>query len=128
MLKPVYFLRPYTLYNSGEVAGFPEAEAAELIKRGIARAARSYATLDELEAEVAAAGYKGKAAKSIAKERFEGVHGEEARYLAPEETVEEADSEELSEARKAADELVSNPELDKLLELEAQQDAPKATE
>jgi hypothetical protein len=86
MLKPVYFLRPYTLYNSGEIAGFPEAEAAELIKSGVARAARSYATLEELEAEVAAAGYKGKAVKSIAKERFEGVHGEEARYLAPEES------------------------------------------
>lgn len=111
MLKPVYFLRAHSLYNSGEVAGFPEAEAAELIAKGIARAHRSYATLEELEAEELVAGCKGKAAKSKAQARFDGKHGEEARYLAPEKGAEvERDADEEPEAEAAEPVAEQSPE------------------
>ncbi len=42
-MKAIKFLMPYTvgaLYNEGEVAGFDEAIAADLIERGIAEAAK----------------------------------------------------------------------------------------
>jgi hypothetical protein len=47
-------------------------------------------SLEELEAEVLAAGYSPEAAKSIAQRRFEGTDGEGARYLTPQQRVSEA--------------------------------------
>lgn len=35
-LKPVRFLKPHSLYNSGEIAGFPEEVVKELVDSGIA--------------------------------------------------------------------------------------------
>lgn len=86
----VRFTKTHNSYNSGELAGFDEKAAADLIARGVAVAVRKPATIDELEAECKAAGYSGKAAKSLAKERFEGKHGEEARYLTPPEEEQSA--------------------------------------
>lgn len=60
---------------------------AELVK--VAQAPRKPATLAELEKEVLSRGYSEEAAKEIAQARFDGVHGEGARYLQPQEPVTE---------------------------------------
>lgn len=36
MLTPVQLLKHYSIYNSGEIAGFPPEKADELVKAGIA--------------------------------------------------------------------------------------------
>jgi hypothetical protein len=87
-MKEVQFLHHHGSYNGGEVAGFPDAEASELVKQGVAvlhpRASqRVPATLEELETEVLSRGYGKKAAKQIAQERFDGVFGDGSRYLCP---------------------------------------------
>jgi hypothetical protein len=89
--RVVRFTSHYGIYNSGESAEFDNAEAQRLIDAGVAEPHGSVqaptepekvpATVDELIAEVKAAGYSDEAAKRIAVERFEGKYGEEARYL-----------------------------------------------
>ena len=60
---------------------------AELVK--VEGAPRKPATLEQLVAEVKAAGYSDEAAEAIAQERFDGKHGEASRYLAPQQPVSE---------------------------------------
>jgi tyrosyl-tRNA synthetase len=79
-----YVARNGAGYNPGEVAGFPDDEAAEIVGRKVASYQRTPATLEELEAEESSRGASRKAAKKLARERFDGVHGEEGRYLDPE--------------------------------------------
>jgi hypothetical protein len=77
----VRFNRHFDIYTGGEVAGFSPQRAQELIALGVAEEFKPFATLAQLESEVRAAGYKGKVIKSIALDRFNGKHGEGARYL-----------------------------------------------
>jgi hypothetical protein len=77
----VRFNRHFDVYTGGEVAGFPPERAQELIALGVATEYKPFATLAQLESEVRGAGYKGKAIKSIALDRFNGKYGEGARYL-----------------------------------------------
>src|SRR4051812_29304788 len=90
----VRFKQHSGIYFSGDQAGFPEAEAKELVARGIADLydpladvaevvveEKVPATLEELIAEVKAAGYSDEAAAKIGQDRFDGVYGEESKFL-----------------------------------------------
>ncbi|MCU1285928.1 MAG: hypothetical protein JWO13_2278 [Acidobacteriales bacterium] len=96
-LVGVRFIGHYSIYFSGDQAGFPQEEAKKLVELGVAQyfdptaepelaeqepaAQRVPATLEELEAEVKAAGYSDDAAKKIAQDRFDGVYGEAGKFL-----------------------------------------------
>jgi hypothetical protein len=90
----VRFTRHFEIYNSGEAADFAAERAQQLVNQGVATLfdptaeetkqevpPPTPATLEELEAEVKAAGYADEAAKAIAQKRFDGVYGEEARFV-----------------------------------------------
>ena len=79
----IRFLRHYGSYNGGEIAGFADRDALALVASGNAELFKRPASLAELEAEVLKAGYKSKAAKILAQERFDGKYGEGGRYLRP---------------------------------------------
>lgn len=52
-MTPVRFIQQWRLWNAGEIAGFPQAEAAALIEAGIAQAyTPENATPDATAAEV----------------------------------------------------------------------------
>lgn len=99
-MQAVRFTKHYDVYNAGEIAGFLEAKAQQLIDLGVAAAHidRVPATIEEIEQEVAARGYKGEALKQIVEDRFNGVYGEEARYLHPESDDDGPSDEEVAES------------------------------
>jgi flavin-dependent dehydrogenase len=84
-MRMVRFTTNHGVYNGGETAGFADAEAQKYIDAGVAaeHELRTPATLQEIEAEVKAAGYSSKAAKQIAQDRFDGKYGEAGRLLSP---------------------------------------------
>jgi hypothetical protein len=97
-MRVVIFSQRFDVYNGGEVAGFDDSRAGELVNSGVARYHRQPATLKELEAEVLAAGYTAKVAKKIAAERFDGMYGEGARCLGGVTRIEQEQHDESEEA------------------------------
>jgi hypothetical protein len=142
-MKIVLFMKQAGIYNEGETAGFDETKPHELVtaERFVKAGAARYVELDEdgkviepkadepelvdpqkeLRAELD--GKKKAELVVFAKEKFQI---ELSADLKKDEMVAEILG--TLEARAAAAQLVANPELDKALELEAQQNAAKVQE